>query len=100
MYRSSSRTRTSNNQESSRDRRPPPDATLLAREVIQNSWDAARELEDELGEQARIFRITFRYEDLEGPDKKALIKGLGLDELAKRSSKLNRGFSVFAKTTP
>lgn len=46
---------------------PPAAASLLAREVIQNSWDASVELRDELafiGEESPPFKIAFDFETL------------------------------------
>lgn len=66
---------------------PRPDATLLAREVIQNSWDAARELQAQFadeGDYAPDFSLEFRYEDLEQGEKQTLAEVLGLDELRAR----------------
>jgi hypothetical protein len=72
---------------------PPADATLIAREVIQNSWDAARELQHKLqavGTSAPPFHLEFRYRSSSGPAKKALTKTLGLNELATRAKGLDR----------
>lgn len=56
-------------------------ATLMAREVIQNSWDAARELR-EVCPGAPPFAIDFHFDDLRGKKKSALVEALGLRELA------------------
>lgn len=68
---------------------PSVDATLLAREAIQNSWDAARGLEKRLREQGEDpppFRVTFRYEDLVGEAKRDLVEATGLRELRSRAT--------------
>ena len=72
---------------------PSPDATLLAREVLQNSWDAARELqtiEAEAGRDAPEFEITFRFHELHGHAKSDLVGALDLRELSDRASTQNR----------
>jgi hypothetical protein len=66
---------------------PSADATLMAREVIQNSWDAARELADQLredGDTRPQFEIEFRFEDLEGDAREQLITNLDLADHAGR----------------
>jgi hypothetical protein len=43
---------------------PPDEATLAAREIIQNSWDAARELQNDLtadGIEPPPFEIDFTF---------------------------------------
>lgn len=61
---------------------PHPSATLMAREVIQNSWDAARELRDDLGDSAPDFEIDFRFAELQGDEKATLAQNLNLGGLA------------------
>ncbi len=61
---------------------PRPEATLMAREVIQNSWDAARELRAELGDAAPDFEIEFIFQDHIDESKKSLIERLDLAGLA------------------
>lgn len=61
---------------------PRPEATLMAREVIQNSWDAARELRAELGDAAPDFEIEFIFQDHLGESKASLIEKLALTGLA------------------
>jgi hypothetical protein len=63
---------------------PPYAATLMAREVIQNSWDAAEELRGQRPE-APPFAIDFQFEDLEGEAKTSFIEALGLGELAEHA---------------
>ena len=57
---------------------PCDEATLAAREVIQNSWDAARELQKDLGDEAPPFEIDFVFSDHTGPSKRALSASLDL----------------------
>lgn len=68
---------------------PPADATLLAREAMQNSWDAGRDLATELearGEEAPQFRVKFVFSAVDGEEKRVLVARLGLDELATRAA--------------
>ena len=60
---------------------PSADATVLAREVIQNSWDAAIELRQD-SDDAYPFEI--RFGSARAERKRHLIARLGLDELAER----------------
>ncbi len=66
---------------------PSAEATLMAREVVQNSWDAARELQHELGDEAPDFEIDFVFRELVGPDKQRLTDALDLHGLAVQASK-------------
>lgn len=66
---------------------PPVAATVLAREVVQNSWDAARELAVQLEEDDEDpvdFLLEFRFADVSGDRKSALVEAIGLSELAAR----------------
>jgi hypothetical protein len=66
---------------------PPDAATLTAREVIQNSWDAARELQETLksaGQAAPNFEIEFEFTDLVGQAKSDMIGRLDLAGLHAR----------------
>ncbi len=63
------------------DQAPAYVATLMAREVIQNSWDAAQELRTKRPE-APPFAIDFHFDELYAARKSALIEALGLRELA------------------
>ena len=62
---------------------PSADATVLAREVIQNSWDAAIELRQD-SDDAPPFEIRFSFGSAQAERKRQLIARLGLDELAER----------------
>lgn len=65
---------------------PSEHATLMAREVIQNSSDAAAELADELGEDTPEFWIDFEFESLNGRDKDDFVRALDLESIAQRGS--------------
>lgn len=58
-----------------------PGAALMAREVIQNSWDAAREAAAET-ESPVPFEIDFNFTEVAGNDKKAFIDVLDLAGLS------------------
>lgn len=67
---------------------PPADASLLAREAIQNSWDAGRQLAKELREEGvdpPKFRVRFVYRSYLSDEKAAMVEALGLRELATRA---------------
>jgi hypothetical protein len=69
------------------------DATLMAREVIQNSWDAARELHHDFenrGKEVPEFGIRFQFRNLIGDAKRACAEQLGLLELKERAENLDR----------
>jgi len=68
---------------------PPPTATLMAREVIQNSWDAARELQEE-DSNAPTFEIRFEFETFAESAKKAFVDRLDLSSLASRADMVDR----------
>lgn len=61
---------------------PRPQATLMAREVIQNSWDAAQELRTDMGADAPEFEIDFSFREYEGVAKSELVAALDLAGLA------------------
>ena len=67
----------------------PAAATLLAREVIQNSWDAARELQRMVA-HAPQFQISFRFRQLRGERKRSLVASLDLRSLAERVAAIDR----------
>lgn len=66
---------------------PSSEATLMAREVVQNSWDAARELQSKLGADAPDFEIDFVFSELTGSEKAELRTALDLDALALQASR-------------
>ena len=56
---------------------PPDRASLLAREVIQNSWDAANELralQESLGAEVPPFKISFDFADISGDRLRQLVQ--------------------------
>lgn len=65
---------------------PSEHATLMAREVIQNSSDAASELGDELGDNTPEFEIAFEFESLSDGLKDSFVKALDLDSVAARGT--------------
>ncbi|MEQ1698531.1 MAG: hypothetical protein ABMA25_00380 [Ilumatobacteraceae bacterium] len=60
---------------------PLAEATLMAREVIQNSWDAARELRSQLGDAAPDFQIEFEFSERVGESKRRIAQHLDLGGL-------------------
>lgn len=60
---------------------PLAEATLMAREVIQNSWDAARELRAQLGDAAPDFQIEFEFSARLGEAKQRIVQNLDLHGL-------------------
>ena len=68
---------------------PEPAATLMAREVVQNSRDAARELQTELGDAAPSFEIEFEFRELVGDGKRSLIGALDLKGLAHQLGRID-----------
>ena len=65
---------------------PSEPATLMAREVIQNSSDAASDLAAERGDDAHEFEIAFEFEQLAGDEKSSFIKTLDLSSIAARGT--------------
>jgi len=66
---------------------PADAATLTAREVIQNSWDAARELQATMRERGEFpphFEIEFEFTDLVGQAKRDLMGRLELESIHRR----------------
>ena len=64
---------------------PSPNATVMAREVIQNSWDAARERPD-----SPDFHIDFTFDSVAGAAKENLVRVLDLRDLAERAASGDR----------
>ncbi len=79
---------------------PPRDATVLAREVIQNAWDAAIERQEKYERDIRSsetdyddpgppeFEILFRYRSAVGEEKRQLFSHLGLSTLRRRAEEV------------
>ena len=66
---------------------PSADAVLLAREVIQNSWDAAIELKKSMADGGEIypgFAIDFEFQHLTGDERTQMVEVLGLTSVADR----------------
>jgi hypothetical protein len=61
---------------------------LLAREVIQNSWDAAQGYRDE--DPSHDFEVVFRFDDLTGDRKAVFVDGLDLRQLFEQRVHLQR----------
>jgi len=72
-----------------RNRESLSDTALLARESIQNSWDAARKFRKMVGYEVP-FSVRFRYRDFSGEEREQMIESLGLRELNARRSSLKR----------
>lgn len=70
---------------------PSVAATQLARESIQNSWDAARELTESLEstEESR-FRIRFRFRSVTGDEKQGVVSNLDMGNLRRRTGLVDR----------
>jgi hypothetical protein len=72
---------------------PPEDATLLAREAIQNSWDAAISLKRQLGlarDDEPRFELRFLFRDVVGEEKVAIVERLGLAQLGDRITEIKK----------
>jgi hypothetical protein len=63
---------------------PSPTATLMAREVIQNSWDAARELRRNNG-HLPAFELDFEFLEASGEAKHHFVRALALVGLAEHA---------------
>lgn len=63
---------------------------LLAREVIQNSWDAARKLQESKRKTSIPFQVKFRFVELSGANKEAFIQHSGLRELSEKTSNMKK----------
>lgn len=67
---------------------PPTDGSvLLARELIQNSWDSAHERKKD-DASAPPFLIRFEFTTVQGSEKGAFVAAAGMEELKERASKL------------
>ena len=71
---------------------PPSNATVMMREVIQNSWDAARELQRNWVSPSAdcasppSFEVRFEFKEASGAAKRRLVGALGLSQLAEQRS--------------
>jgi len=69
---------------------PSSAATLMAREVLQNSWDSARELQRN-DPTAPQFLLEFKFEELYGAEKRQLGEAFGLYGLSERLRRVEKG---------
>ena len=66
---------------------PAPEAALLVREVVQNSWDAALESREESHDPAGPpFEVCFTFKSYTNEQRSLLVDHLGLQELSERAS--------------
>ena len=63
---------------------------LIAREIIQNSDDAAERLRRELGKPDLPFRVDFRFRCLEGKEKQRFYKSTNIDEMFEVAQKVGQ----------
>jgi hypothetical protein len=77
---------------------PSPEASLLAREGIQNVWDNARERAQKEG-TAPDCQLEFRFLELQGTEKATFVKAAALHELADRSHQVEAEVTGFADPT-
>ena len=74
---------------------PAPEAALLVREVIQNSWDAALESrKSSSADGITPFEVRFRFVSESGDRRDALVEYLGLRELADRAAAVDNRDSL------
>jgi hypothetical protein len=67
---------------------PRAEATLMAREVIQNSWDAASEFQAgrrSLGREYPAFGLTFEFSELSGASRVKFAEAIDLNGLAQQA---------------
>lgn len=64
------------------------DADILAREVIQNSWDSALKQRENIKDPGLEFRMVFEFKELRGEEKKKFIKNSALNDFQFPLSKL------------
>jgi hypothetical protein len=72
---------------------PSPDATIMAREVIQNSWDAARDLHSSFGGEDKklpTFEMEFDFRSVREEEKARIANNLDLESLSSRLSGKDR----------
>lgn len=82
---------------------PSSEATLMAREVIQNSWDAAAELQtarSAIGRPAPRFRLDFDFIELSGAERQRLVEAADLGGLAAQLSAVRASGGVRALGMP
>lgn len=64
------------------------DADILAREVIQNSWDSALKQRENIQDPGLEFRMVFEFKELKGEEKKKFVKNSALNDFQFPLSKL------------
>ena len=71
---------------------------LLAREVIQNSWDAHRKLNQGKTKSSKVpFKMEFRFIELSGKEKNDFIKISGIEEIYAQSKMMKKSESERAE---
>ena len=71
---------------------------LLAREVIQNSWDASRKLNKGLAKSAKApFKMEFRFLTISGKEKVSFIENSGIKEIYEQSKFMKKNEAERAK---
>lgn len=71
---------------------------LLAREVIQNSWDASRKLNQGKAKNSKVpFRMQFKFVNLVGKARDEFIENSGIKEIYEQSKLMQRTESERAK---
>jgi len=71
---------------------------LLAREVIQNSWDASRKLNQGRAKNAKVpFRMEFKFMSISGQAKDEFVENSGIKEIYEQSKLMKKNESERAK---
>lgn len=71
---------------------------LLAREVIQNSWDASRKLNNLRAKKEKVpFRMEFTFKSLAGKEKKQFLDASGILEIHEQAKSMKKNESERAK---
>ena len=71
---------------------------LLAREVIQNSWDASRKLNQGKAKNAKVpFRMEFKFINIAGKAKDEFVENSGIKEIYEQSKLMKKNESARAK---
>ena len=78
---------------------PSDHAAVMAREVIQNSWDSAIEAQESPSHDCSDFEIRFEFDDRTGREKQALVRALALDCLAQRQDECESHARTQGETT-
>lgn len=71
---------------------------LLAREVIQNSWDASRKLNQSKAKDAKVpFRMEFKFIEISGKAKDDFVENSGIKEIYEQSKLMRKNESERAR---